>query len=227
MRGANVLPFPSASPQGGFVLKAYAILFYLTLGVALGWYLPVSERLPLGAFGRMSAVSYWEPASSGLFVLFLLMMLYHFFIRQRGHQSVYFRKNRVLITVLAVVVLVLSLPLTVVVLPLSLLYWALVARRGREAPYFLRFHMLTALILNCFLLLPALILQSLLGLTIALVVLAGLQQAAVPVLAWYHVILPWAVLGLFLVPAVLLSISVLMGRTPYIRMVTAGVRQLA
>lgn len=227
MRRSNVLPFPPSDSGGGLNLKGYAILFYLLVALSVAWILPVTEYLPMAQWGLMWGVLPVAPSPSGLFLLFTLMLLYNFFVRQKAQHSPYFRRNKTLLLILLGVAVFLFFRMALVVLFLVLFYWLLVVRTGREAPYFLRFHVLTSLFLNFFILMPLLILHEIMGLLGTLSVLAALDAVLGPVFLLYAAFLPWIMLGLFVLPALWLSLSVLMGRTPYIALVTAGVRQLA
>jgi hypothetical protein len=207
-RSNNVLPFPSENPNGAS-LKLFAIIFYgfvaylLTLGTGL------SED------------------GDGLGVLVILGIVYNFFVRNRLHKTSYFKDNMLLLVILLVVFVLAFKMAMLLLLVLAVVYWFLVGKSGKEAPYFLRFHILTALILNFFLLMPYLLLNAVIKLIFQLVGLAGFGVLITPVMTITQSVLPLFFTGVIAGAAVWLSISAVMGRTPYIPVVTSNVRHWA
>lgn len=199
----NVLQFPPSGGGGGFLLKLYAVFFYAMLAAALG----VLLLLP-----------------AGLDLLLILGLLYSFFERQKIHRSPRFKQFLVVWIILGVLVIVAYWQMAVLVLVLAVLYKLLVARNGREAPYFVRFHLMTALLLNFFILMPLILFNETLGLLRCILELVGVWHVSAPAFLTYAGAFPLIRLGLFALPAIWLSIAALMGRTPYIRWVTGGVR---
>jgi hypothetical protein len=205
-RSNNVLPFPSDNPSGA-KLKLFAIIFYLFLACFLTFGMGLSE--------------------DGLGTLVILGVLYNFFVRNRIHKGSYFKENALILGIL-LVVLVLAFKMAMLsLLLLAAVYWLLVGKSGREAPYFLRFHILTALILNFFLLMPFLLLNAVLSLLFRILAIAGLAALIAPVIQIEQQVLPLVFVALFCGVAVWLSISAVMGRTPYIPIVTDNVRHWA
>ncbi|MCE3236704.1 MAG: hypothetical protein K0Q50_2895 [Vampirovibrio sp.] len=202
-RFGNVLEFPTgqASSNG---LKLFAVIFYLFLAYTLTFGTGLSEE--------------------GLWVLFLLGPIYNFFVRQRIHQSGYFQQNKVLLIILLAILILAFKWIMILLLLLAGVYWLLVGRSGREAPYFLRFHILTGLILNFFILMPYLMINSGLALVyhVSAIFHAGTMVASM--LSPIQAALPMLFMGIFWGAAIWLSISALIGRTPYIGIVTPNVR---
>jgi hypothetical protein len=221
MRHSNVLKFPADNP-GDKGLKAFAILFYAALAWAMFNPLPlfqINMTLPfvphsLGLTGE------------GLGLLVVLGMLYAVAIRYRSQFMAFIRGRTVILVVLVILLLLTVLSYLPFLLILGGLYWLLVARSRRETPYFLRFHLLTALILNGLIVLPLLIMQACMGFLASLFKLAHADWF-VSVMYWYGIFWPYVVALLFWGPALWLAFSVLMGRTPYIRVVTNNVRHWA
>ena len=197
------MQFPPSGGGGGFLLKLYAVYFYAVLAAALGLLLVL-------------------PA--GLDLLFLLGLLYSFFERQKIHRSPRFRQYMAIWIILGVLLAVAYWQMAVLVLVRAGLYKLLVARDGREAPYFVRFHLMTALLLNFFILMPLILFNETLGLLRCLLELAGVWQVSAPLFLAYAGAFPMIRLAVFALPALWLSLAALMGRTPYIRWVTGGVR---
>jgi len=202
----QVIDFPSPNQNDGN-LKLFAILFYLMVAFMLIFVSHLSE--------------------GGLGILTLLGILYNYGIRHRIHKTGYFQKNRLLVTVLLVLILLLY-PFAVLTTVLVIgAYWLLVGRTNREAPYFLKFHILTALVFNFFLLMPYLILDALISLAGRCLVLFHMLAPAKVVadLSGQH--LPLLMMGLLTGAALWLAASVVMGKTPYIGVITDNVRQLS
>lgn len=207
-RFKNVVPFPLSDNKHGHSLKVFGMLFYLFVAFMLS---------------KMGG----PPSGEGLWTLMILGVLYNYLVRQRLYRTNYFRDNKVLLIILVVLLLVVY-PLTVLLIAgMGFLYWLLVGRSGREAPYFLKFHMVTGLIFNFFLLMPYLILNAMVSLVSKCLVLFHLTGAATVVGSVSMTILPLFVMGLMWGAAIWLSINVLMGRTPYMGVVTDNVRSLA
>jgi hypothetical protein len=202
-RPGNVLPFPSDNPSGAS-LKLFAVIFYLFLAGMLTFGLGLSE--------------------SGLSVLVIVGVLYNLFIRHRLHKGSYFRENAPLLIILLVIFLLAFQGSMMLLLILAAIYWLLVGKSGREAPYFLKFHLVTALIVNFFLLMPFLLFKGSLGLIYSILKLAKLGSLVTPVITIIGPISGYVFLELFWAMALWLSISVLMGRTPYIPVVTDNAR---
>lgn len=216
MRHSKVLPFPSGKTDGnGF--KVFALAFYLTLAYILIFGVSVPD-FSLGAI-RLS--------EGGLSVLLILGLMYTFLLRKQIYKSSYFSKNKVLLLILLVIFTLAFQLQALVFMLLAGLYWLLIGHSGKEAPYFLRFHLATALILNFFLLMPYLILQSAVALLIALFKVLQLGAFALPLVLTDQIFLPLLTAGFMGLAAIWLSISALMGRTPYIKIVTQQVRSLA
>lgn len=205
-RSSNVVQFPSENSSGKS-LKLFAMLFYLF----------VAFMLTLGA----------NLSEEGLGTLVILGVLYNFMVRQRIYRTSYFKDNRVLLIILLVVFIVVYKLTVLLILGMAALYWLLVGRSGREAPYFLKFHMLTALIFNFFLLMPYLILTAVISLISRCLVLFHLTAAGAVIGSISGMYIPLMMMGLLGGAALWLSISVLMGRTPYIGLVTNNVRHWA
>lgn len=205
-RSNNVLPFPSDNPSGAR-LKLLAIIFYLFLAYLLTFGLGLSE--------------------DGLGTLVILGVLYNFFVRNRIHKGSYFKENAVILGILLVVFIIAFKMAMLLLLLLAAVYWLLVGKSGREAPYFLRFHILTALILNFFLLMPYLLLSAVLGLLFRVLAIAGLAALIAPVIQIEQQVVPLIFIALFCGAAIWLSVSAVMGRTPYIPIVTDNVRHWA
>jgi hypothetical protein len=109
---------------------------------------------------------------------------------------------------------------------LALAYWLLVSRNRREAPYFLRFHMLTAMIATGLLLLFVLLFQAIIAWLDSLLKLGGMSLF-ISIQYWYELLWPYLTSFLFWGMALWFSFNALMGRTPYLPVVTDNVRQLA
>ena len=205
-RVKNVVPLPSEK-KNDLNLKLFAMLFYVFVAALL--------------------TRSGQPGEDGLFTLMILGVLFNFMVRQRIYRTRYFRDNKVILIILLVIMMVVYPYLVILSWGMAGLFWLLVGRSGREAPYFLKFHMLTALIFNFFLLMPYLILRAVLVMVaqgLALLHLSGAGQVLVQMATMY---LPLFVVGLTWGATVWLSISVLMGRTPYLPVVTDNVRSLA
>lgn len=202
-RNSNVLRFPQGQ-SGGLGLKFFAVLFYAYLAVMLVQVMRLSE-------GTIT-------------FLLVLGLAYNYGVRQRPSGNTYLRKNGLLLLILLVLAtIVIPVPMISILL-MAGIYWLLVGRSGREAPYFLRFHLLTALILNFFILLPYQILQAVWVLVVQVIRVGGLESSV-------SAVLPSVSEGLFLLgfgliagAALWLSLAALMGRTPYIGLVTPNVR---
>ncbi len=205
-RFKNVVPFPSEK-KNDFNLKLFAMLFYVFVAYLL------TQGKPLG--------------EDGLFILMILGVLFNFMVRQRIYRTSYFRDNRVILGILLVLFAVLYPLFVILGLGMAGLFWLLVGRTGREAPYFLKFHMLTALIFSFFLLMPTLILRAVLVMVAQALVLAQLVGAGQVLNKMAVLQVPLLLTGVIWGATLWLSISVLMGRTPYLPVVTDNVRSLA
>lgn len=205
-RSGKVIDFPMGQ-AGGNGLKIFAVIFYLFL----------AYMLTLGT--GLSEESLW--------VLFLLGPLYNFFVRQRIHQTGYFQQNKVMLIILLAILVLAFKGTMILLLVLAGIYWLLVGRSGREAPYFLRFHILTGLILNFFILMPYLMLNSGIELVYRLANVFQVGALVSPVITPVHSHLPLLCMGIFWGAGIWLSISALIGRTPYIGIVTPNVRHWA
>jgi hypothetical protein len=205
-RSNNVLPFPSDNPSG-VQLKLFALVFYLFLAYLLTFGLGLSE--------------------DGLFALMILGVIYNIFVRNRLHSGSYFQEHKVILVILLVIFLLVFKLAMVLLLLLAGAYWLLVGKSGREAPYFLRFHLLTALILDFFILMPYLLLSAVFMLLGQLFKMGGLGVLVAPGMLIVEQGLPLFFMGLFWGAAAWLSISAVMGRTPYIPVVTGNVRHWA
>lgn len=203
MRHSNVHKFPSGK-AGGVSPKVFAVIFYLFLGFMLTFVLGLGEN--------------------GLWLILLLGLLYNFFVRGRLSFTAYFRRHPILLSLILLLLLLSFISVVVPTLLIAVLYWLMIGRNSREAPYFLRFHMLTALILNFLILFGFLLLNALVMLVNKILALAQLGPAVAPFFALCSQYVVLIVLGIFFGLAVWLSVSALMGRTPYIRMVTDNVR---
>ncbi len=202
-RTGKVVPFPLENPSGNS-LKVFAVIFYLFL----------AYFLTLGAGLSIDGIS----------ILCVLGTLYHFFVRQRVQNSSYFQKNKVLLGVLLIIFVLAFREMALMLLALAVLYWLLVGRHGREAPYFLRFHILTALILNFFILMPALLIQEMLALVGQLLNWFKLDSVLGHSFRVVQAEVALLFMGVIAAAALWLSVSALMGRTPYIGVVTPNVR---
>lgn len=202
-QSAKVLSFPSDHAGNGR-LKGFGVVFHLAL----------AYMLTLG--------SHMSPML-GLEILFILGLLYGLFIRHRIEKSRYWRDNKIMVLILLGIFMLAFYPVLLPILALCGLYWLMIGRAGREPPYFLRFHMLTALILNLFILMTYSLLTATLDLVFEILRLADLSFFLESVLA----LAPFVFMGVFWGAAIWLSISMLMGRTPYIPAVTGNVRYWA
>ena len=218
----NVLRFPMGS-SGGMSLKAFAILFYISLASVI--------TNPLSLFptaGSFAFVLRPIPLSGDSLGLLIVLGLLYGLIIKRWHQRNAVLRSKSWVSIVLVVLLVLSvLRYLPFLLLLGVLYWLLVARTKRsETPYFLRFHLLTGLIANGLLLLALLILQSLIGFVEALSHVGGAEWFF-SVGYWYGIFWPYLTALLFWLLACRLAFAALMGRTPYISLVTDNVRHWA
>lgn len=205
-RTGNVLPFPMSDANGNN-LKLFAVIFYLVLAYLMTLGTGLSE--------------------DGIGVLLMLGIMYNFLVRRRWVQSTYFQQNKVILIILLVLLLLVFKAMMLLILVLASIYWLLVGRHDREAPYFLRFHIVTALILNFFILMPYLLFSAGVELVYRLCDLFKIGLLAAPVLLPIQSGLPLLFMGIFWGAAVWLSISAVMGRTPYISVVTDNVRHWA
>lgn len=201
----NVLKFPGGQ-SSDFNLKLFAVIFFLSLAYIMTFGTGMSEN--------------------GFMVLIVLGLLYNFLIRQGVRYADYFKRNKVVLIILLVILLVVFYRFALLLVALAGVYWLLIGRSGREAPYFLRFHILTGLILNFFILFPYLVLMAFLQLLQSILKLANLSVAFAP-LGLVMDVLPTVFLGIFIIAALWLSVSALMGRTPYVLWVTGNVRHWA
>lgn len=221
MRNSNVLQFPNGQPSGNS-LKVFAILFY----VALAWML-FNPTLLLSATSLFQLrPSHAVVGGEGLGLLIVLGLLYAVGIRYRSQFMNFMRGKTILLVILVILLLLSVLQYLPFLAILSGIYWLLIGRSGREAPYFLRFHLLTAMILNGLILLPLLLVQSVFGLLMSVLKLAHLDSL-VSVMYGVGSFWPYVILLAFWLPAIWLSLSALMGRTPYIGLVTSNVRHWA
>lgn len=205
MSPSNVLKFPGGHASD-FNLKLFAVIFYCFLPFMLIWGTGLNQN--------------------GFIVLIVLGLLYNFLVRQGVRSTSYLQQNKVLLIVLLVIAIIAFQWAMIPMLLLAGVYWLLVGRFGREAPYFLRFHLLTGLMLNFFILLLYLFLQAGLDLGQALLSLARVPIIVLPVttaLAY----LPLLFMAIFAGAALWLSFSALMGRTPYMPLVTVNARHWA
>jgi hypothetical protein len=221
-QSVNVLRFPMGS-SGGMSLKAFAILFYISLAAVI--------TNPLSLFpsaGSFSFVLRPVPLSGDSLGLLIVLGLLYGVIVKRWHENNPIVRRKSWVGVLFIVLLVLSvLRYLPFLLLLAVLYWALVARTKRtETPYFLRFHLLTGLIANGLALLGLLILQSLIGF-VDVLSRAGGADWFFSVGYWYGIFWPYLTALLFWILACRLAFAALMGRTPYISLVTDNVRHWA
>lgn len=205
MSPSKVLKFPGGQASD-FNLKLFAIIFYCFLAYMLTLGTGLSEN--------------------GFMVLIVLGLLYNFLVRQGIRNTHYLQQNKVLLIILLIIVVIAFQWTTIPMIGLAVVYWLLVGRSGREAPYFLRFHILTGLILNFFILLPYLLLMALLQCIQAVLAVAKLTVLLLP-LASVVAVLPLVAMSVFAAVALWLSLSAMMGRTPYIPLVTANVRHWA
>ncbi|WP_373531413.1 hypothetical protein [Vampirovibrio sp.] len=201
----NVLKFPGGQ-SSDFNLKLFAVIFFLALAYIMTLGTGMSEE--------------------GFMVLIVLGLAYNFLVRHGIRNVDYLKRNKIILMIVGVILLVAFYPFALVLVLLAGFYWLLVGRSGREAPYFLRFHILTGLILNFFILFPYLLLRAFLDLLQAILKLAPLSVISTP-LASLSAMVPLVFMGIFLISALWLSVSALMGRTPYILWVTGNVRHWA
>jgi hypothetical protein len=206
MRGSKILQFPMGGAGGGS-LKLFTIIFYLFVVFMLTFITGVSE----GSIG----------------FLLMLGLLYHFFVRNRLRLKSYIKRNGILLAIILGLLLWAYPLVTAMVLLIAGLYWLLIARSGKDSPYFLRFHILTALILNFMLLMAFLLFDATMTLLELVFKVAQLSAVTAPVFGVYHAWIPYLMLGILWGTALWLSFSAMMGRTPYIGVVTSNVRHLA
>lgn len=200
-------------------MKLFAVLFYVFVAYLLT--LPVRAQT---AFGLLPMA---QLSDGGIWLLMILGLLYNVFIRHRMHRSSHFKKNLPLIVIITLLILWAYQGQALMVAGITLIYWLLVGRTGREAPYFLRFHILTAMILGTFMLLPFLLLDVFLQLLSALFLVIQLGLVANVLSGIILPVLHVAALLVFWVAALYMSVAALMGRTPYINLVTPNVRHWA
>jgi hypothetical protein len=199
-RQSNILQFPSSSMHG-FKLKLFAVLFYLFLAWMLTYVLHADE----GALG----------------FLILLGFLYHFFLKKQTVSKRYLQQNSVLLIILFLLAL-LAFPLTLIpVFGIIVVYWLLIGRTSQEAPYFTRFHILTGLILNFLILMAFLILLAAIDFAGELLRLFKVLPLFIAQVHAYGLFILW---GVFWAAAIWLSFAALLGRTPYIGLVTNNIR---
>ncbi|HEY9746236.1 MAG TPA: hypothetical protein V6C99_08475 [Oculatellaceae cyanobacterium] len=197
----NVLKFPHKNPLQGFHLKAFAVVFYLFIAAMLTQVLQANEE--------------------GLFFLVLLGILYHFGIRQFGISRQYFRQNGVLLIILFLLALFVFSHALIPIIAISIVYWLLIRRTAKEAPYFIRYHILTALVLNFLVVVGFLLVSASLELLNQIFLLFHFQPFFLPAIAYYKLLILW---GLLWGVAIWLSGAALLGRTPYIGIVTNSIR---
>ncbi len=221
-RNSNVLPFPS-DPPSGRGLKAFAVIFYLVLALALAN--PdhfLSRDLFFPGFGHAPGLG-----NESLGFIVILGLLYGALVRHRSRVDSFMRGRKVAIYIIGLLILVSVWHYVPYLLLLGVAYYLLVARGGREVPYFLRFHLLTAMVLAGLTALPLLMLEAFLAM---LGTLMGVLHAGIlwlPVAAILTLVWPIAVLIFFWLPALWLSFCAVMGRTPEIPLVTQNVRHWA
>lgn len=202
-RSSNVLPFPSGMGNGLY-LKLFVMLFHLGLAAMLVAVLPLSE-------GALS-------------VVLLTALVYYIFLRRRLHQSGALRRNAWLLILLTLLLTFLYPAPVIFVGAMSLLYWLLVGRAHREAPFFVRFHLLSALTAHGLLLFPFLIAAAVLSLGAAMSRLAHLEPVVSPAIQmmqtglWGLYLLAFGGLGIYL------GVNALLGKTPYLWLVSGNVR---
>jgi hypothetical protein len=202
MSPSNVLKFPGGQ-SSDFNLKIFAVIFFLSLAYIITLGTGMSE--------------------DGFTVLIVLGLLYNFLVRHGTRYAEYFRRNQIILIIVGIILLVAFYQFALVLVLLAGVYWLLVGRFGREAPYFLRFHILTGLILNFFILFPYLVIRAFLALLLVVLKLGPLSFISTPV-AELNAMVPLLFMGVFFIAALWLSVSALMGRTPYILWVTGNVR---
>jgi hypothetical protein len=205
MRSSNVLKFPGGQ-SSDFNLKIFALIFFFSLAYIMTLGTGMSE--------------------DGFMVLIVLGLLYNFLVRHGIRHADYFKRNQIVLIIVGIILLVAFYQFALVLVLLAGVYWLLVARFGREAPYFLRFHILTGLILNFFILFSYLLIRAFLDLGLVVLNLAPLSFISTP-LAGLNAMVHLLFMGVFFITALWLSVSALMGRTPYILWVTANVRHWA
>ena len=207
-RSSNVVQFPSDN-QNGFRLKIFAVLFYLFVAYLLTFGTGLSEE--------------------GLWGLVLFGGMYGYLIKEQAYKRLKIKPHeKTKFMVIGVLLLVIFLWLYKIVAVLALIlagmYWLLVGRTGREAPYFLKFHLLTALIFNFFLLMPYLIVNAIIVLIGHSLSMAHLAVPAAVLGDISHHLLPQLMTGLLWGAGLWLAASVILGRTPYIALVSSNVR---
>jgi hypothetical protein len=224
MSRSNVLRFPT-DPAGGKGLKAFAILMYLSLAYSV-----INPAPLLSMLGIVSGpVKASLPDQGCIGLLLMLGALYGIVVR-KWYQNNPMLTSKPWLGIVVGFFLAFSLwqqpQLIPVLIVLSVAYWLLVSRTGKEAPYFLRFHLLTAMISTGLLLLPVLLFQAILHWFESVFKLSGLGLF-VSIDYWFQLIWPFVTGLLFWGTAFWLSFNALMGRTPYLPIVTDNVRQLA
>ena len=224
MSRSNVLRFPT-DPAGGKGLKAFAIILYITLAYSVSYPMPFFSLLGI-IRGPVTAPM---PDQSCIGLLLVLGALYGLVVRQWHKNNPLFSQHPWMGIVIGFL-LALSLwqqpQLIPALIVLAVSYWLLVIRTRKEAPYFLRFHMLTAMISTGLLLLLVILIQAIVVWLGSLLKISGLEHL-MPVQTWFDLFWPYITGFLFWGMALWFSFNALMGRTPYLPVVTDNVRQLA
>jgi hypothetical protein len=196
----NILQFPN-SPLHGWNLKVFASLFYLFVAFMLTNVLGPSE----GAMG----------------FLIVLGFLYHFVLRNQMTSQRYLKQNAVLLVILFLLA-VFVFPLTLIpTIAVGLVYGLLIGRFTREAPYFVRYHILTAVVLNALIILTFLLLFAVTDFANQLLLLLHIKTTFIVDIHTYGFFL---IMGLLWVIAAWFALMALLGRTPYIGLVTNNIR---
>lgn len=197
-RSNNILQFRSA---GDWSLKLFVVLFYCFLA----WML----------------ISVLQLSEGAIWFLFMLGGLYFLGIRQKVINQHYLQKNALLLIILFFLALFLFPTTLIPLIAIAIVYCLLIGRSHRDAPYFVRFHILTALLINFFIILTFLLTAALIDFTSQLGQLVHIQSPWSFSILYYGQLLTKGLIG---ASAVWLSISALMGRTPYIGGVANNVR---
>jgi hypothetical protein len=199
-RSNNILQFPSG-PLHGLNLKLFTVLFYLFIA------------------GMLTNV--FSDGEGGIGFLVLLGFLYHFLLRQRFNSRNYLKQNSFLLIVLFLLALFVF-PLTLIpIFAIAIIYWFLIGRSSPDAPYFIRFHLLTALILNFLILISFLLLFAANNFAGQILSLFNIQTLFILDIHTYGFFL--LQISFWLV-AIWLSLAAILGRTPYIGIVTNNIR---
>jgi hypothetical protein len=221
MSRSNVLRFPN-DPGGGKGLKLYAILVYLVLASCVVFPTPLLSMLGI----IKAPLTPPMPNEGCIGLLLVLGALYGLVVRQWHKNNPYLSQKPWFGIVIGFLLALSVMDHITVIAILAAGYWLLVSRTRREAPYFLRFHLLTALISTGFLLLAVLIFQAIIVWLESIFKITGLGMV-ISLNYWYQLVWPYCAAFAFWGMAMWFSFNVLMGRTPYLPLVTDNVRQLA